>query len=181
MPRELNPSIPLGLEQITMHAMTAELSHRYPSATRMLHDLEEFRKEPNIVFDFTAEADSIDVQRLLNDPDYMPKTLGRTNAVKGALADAVAKKKQQEQNKKAQQDASRRGSRVAVIAGIVCIALAVIVICYFLYNYFFSGLFGRTEETAVPRLIGLNAEQIRAGGLPGLRHSDRRLRRKQPV
>lgn len=166
MPRELNPSIPLGLEQITMHAMTAELSHRYPSATRMLHDLEEFRKEPNIVFDFTAEADSIDVQRLLNDPDYMPKTLGRTNAVKGALADAVAKKKQQEQNKKAQQDASRRGSRVAVIAGIVCIALAVIVICYFLYNYFFSGLFGRTEETAVPRLIGLNAEQIRAEDYP---------------
>ena len=96
----------------------------------------------------------------------MPKTLGRTNAVKGALADAVAKKKQQEQNKKAQQDASRRGSRVAVIAGIVCIALAVIVICYFLYNYFFSGLFGRTEETAVPRLIGLNAEQIRAEDYP---------------
>lgn len=66
----------------------------------MLHDLEEFRKEPNIVFDFTAEADSIDVQRLLNDPDYMPKTLGRTNAVKGALADAVAKKKQLEQDKR---------------------------------------------------------------------------------
>ena len=85
MPREINPSIPLGLEQITMHAMTAELPHRYPSATRMLHDLEEFRKEPNIVFDFTAEADSIDVQRLINDPNYMPKTLGRTNAVKGAL------------------------------------------------------------------------------------------------
>ncbi len=59
-----------------MHAMTAELPHRYPSATRMLHDLEEFRKEPNIVFDFTAEADGIDVQRLINDPNYMPKTLG---------------------------------------------------------------------------------------------------------
>lgn len=132
----------------------------------MLHDLEEFRKEPNIVFDFTAEADSIDVQRLLNDPDYMPKTLGRTNAVKGALADAVAKKKQLEQDKKAQQDASRRGSRIAVIAGVVCIALAVIVICYFLYNYFFSGLFGKTEETAVPRLIGLTADQIRAEDYP---------------
>ena len=100
MPRELNPSIPLGLEQITMHAMTAELSHRYPSATRMLHDLEEFRKEPNIVFDFTAEADSIDVQRLLNDPDYMPKTLGRTNAVKGVLADAVARKSSSSRTKR---------------------------------------------------------------------------------
>ena len=156
MPREINPSIPLGLEQITMHAMTAELPHRYPSATRMLHDLEEFRKEPNIVFDFTAEADSIDVQRLINDPNYMPKTLGRTNAVKGALADAVAKKKQLEQDKKAQQDASRRGSRIAVIAGIVCIALAVIVICYFLYNYFFSDLFSRTEEVPVCIALGLN-------------------------
>ena len=99
LPSTLVTGIPRGLEQITMHAMTAELPHRYPSATRMLHDLEEFRKEPNIVFDFTAEADSIDVQRLINDPNYMPKTLGRTNAVKGALADAVAKKKQQEQNK----------------------------------------------------------------------------------
>ena len=166
MPREINPSIPLGLEQITMHAMTAELPHRYPSATRMLHDLEEFRKEPNIVFDFTAEADSIDVQRLINDPNYMPKTLGRTNAVKGALADAVAKKKQLEQDKKAQQDASRRGSRIAVIAGIVCIALAVIVICYFLYNYFFSDLFSRTEEVPVPKLIGLYAENIRQEDYP---------------
>ena len=146
--------------------MTAELPHRYPSATRMLHDLEEFRKEPNIVFDFTAEADSIDVQRLINDPNYMPKTLGRTNAVKGALADAVAKKKQLEQDKKAQQDASRRGSRIAVIAGIVCIALAVIVICYFLYNYFFSDLFSRTEEVPVPKLIGLYAENIRQEDYP---------------
>ena len=41
-----------------------------------------------------------------------------------------------------------------------------IVICYFLYNYFFSGLFGKTEETAVPRLIGLTADQIRAEDYP---------------
>ena len=58
------------------------------------------------------------------------------------------------------------GCKVAVIDGVVCIALAVIVICYFLYNYFFSGLFGKTEETAVPRLIGLTADQIRAEDYP---------------
>lgn len=165
MPRELDPTIPLGLEQITMHAMTAELTHRYPSAMRMLHDLDEFRKEPNIVFDFTAEADSIDVQRLINDPNYMPKNLGRTNAVKGALADAVARKKQLEQEKAAQ-DASRRGSRIAVIAGVVCIVLAVVVICYFLYNYFFSDLFSKTEETVVPTLTGQVADQIRPEEYP---------------
>ena len=165
-PREINPDVPEALELICMKAMASDLEKRYASADEMLADLEEFRKEPNIVFDFTAEADSIDVQRLINDPNYMPKTLGRTNAVKGALADAVAKKKQLEQDKKAQQDASRRGSRIAVIAGIVCIALAVIVICYFLYNYFFSDLFSRTEEVPVPKLIGLYAENIRQEDYP---------------
>lgn len=166
MPRELNTSIPVGLEQITMHAMSADLSARYPSAMRMLHDLEAFRKEPNIVFDFSAEAESIDVQRLINDPNYMPKKLGRTNEIKRPLADMVAQKKQLEQDKKAAQDASRRGSRIAITAGIVCIALAVLVICYFLYNYFFSDLFEKTEQVPVPKLIGLRADTLQAQDYP---------------
>ena len=58
MPRELNPDIPEGFEQITMHAMAADISKRYPSATRMLADLEIFRKNPNVVFDFTDDQDA---------------------------------------------------------------------------------------------------------------------------
>ena len=167
MPREIEPSIPVGLEQITMHAMTADLSQRYPTATRMLHDLEEFRKEPNVVFDFSGETgDGIDVQRLINDPTYLPVGLGRTNAVKRPLAEKVEKKRRQEQEEKAAQDASRRSSRIAVIAGVVCIALAVIVICYFLYNYFFSGLFGKTEETSVPNFIGQVETEIDRAAYP---------------
>jgi pyruvate-formate lyase len=36
LPRELNPSIPEGLEQITMHAMEADRWKRYSSASQML-------------------------------------------------------------------------------------------------------------------------------------------------
>lgn len=77
MPRELNPDIPEGFEQITMHAMAADISKRYPSATRMLADLEIFRKNPNVIFDFTDDQDAFDVERLLNDPDYLPDRLPR--------------------------------------------------------------------------------------------------------
>ena len=50
MPRELNPNIPIGLEQITMKAMCADLTRRYSSATQILADLEAFRADPSIIF-----------------------------------------------------------------------------------------------------------------------------------
>ena len=68
-PRQLNPSIPVGLEQITMHAMTADRDKRYSSATEMLEDLEKFRRDPNMTFDFTAPRDGMDFAQLLNTPD----------------------------------------------------------------------------------------------------------------
>lgn len=49
-PRSINPSVPLGLEQITMRAMESDLSKRYSSAPQMLEDLETFRIDPTAVF-----------------------------------------------------------------------------------------------------------------------------------
>lgn len=51
-PREVNPSIPIGLEQITMRAMQKQPSDRYTSAAEMLSELERFRLNPSIVFDY---------------------------------------------------------------------------------------------------------------------------------
>lgn len=51
-PSELMAGIPLGLEQITMHAMTASADERYPNASDMLRDMEEFRKNPSVTFRF---------------------------------------------------------------------------------------------------------------------------------
>ena len=51
-PREVNPGIPIGLEQITMRAMQKQPEDRYASAAEMLSDLERFRLNPSIVFDY---------------------------------------------------------------------------------------------------------------------------------
>lgn len=51
-PREVNPGIPIGLEQITMKAMEKQPSDRYTSAAEMLSDIEHFRLNPSIVFDY---------------------------------------------------------------------------------------------------------------------------------
>lgn len=51
-PREVNPGIPIGLEQITMKAMQKQPADRYTSAAEMLSDIERFRLNPSIVFDY---------------------------------------------------------------------------------------------------------------------------------
>ena len=57
MPSQLNPNIPVGLEQIIMKGMALEIRDRYVSATEMLQDMEEFRKNPAIVFDYRTTLD----------------------------------------------------------------------------------------------------------------------------
>ena len=54
-PREIDPEIPEALEAITMKAMAPNVDNRYRSADEMLVDLEEFRKNPSINFDYTPD------------------------------------------------------------------------------------------------------------------------------
>ncbi len=54
MPSTINPNIPGGLEQIIMKGMALDTKDRYASATEMLRDMEEFRKNPMILFGFSA-------------------------------------------------------------------------------------------------------------------------------
>ncbi|MBP3938725.1 MAG: Stk1 family PASTA domain-containing Ser/Thr kinase [Clostridia bacterium] len=53
MPRMINPQIPIGIEQIIIKAMQKNPNDRYQSAAEMLLDLEEFRRNPSIQFDYS--------------------------------------------------------------------------------------------------------------------------------
>ena len=54
---EINPDIPLGLEQICIHAMQKDPKDRYQSATEMLLDVEEVINNPKTVFDYSYFVD----------------------------------------------------------------------------------------------------------------------------
>ncbi len=57
LPRDINNTIPLGLEQITMHAMQKDAQKRYKTAAEMLCDLEDFKRDPEILFDYSYFVD----------------------------------------------------------------------------------------------------------------------------
>lgn len=52
LPREINPEIPEGLEEITMKAMQKDPAKRYQSAAEMLYDIDEFKRNPSIHFEY---------------------------------------------------------------------------------------------------------------------------------
>ena len=56
-PRELNPAIPEGLEEIILRAMQKNTAQRYQSAAEMLQDIEKFKLNPSMRFDYNYFVD----------------------------------------------------------------------------------------------------------------------------
>lgn len=76
--RELNPSTPEGLEEITLKAMQKNPEQRYQSAAEMLKDIEVFRRNPSTRFQYkyfidekpTKYLDAINSVRNNEQPNY---------------------------------------------------------------------------------------------------------------
>jgi serine/threonine-protein kinase len=139
-PREINPDIPEALEAITLKAMASQVGRRYINADAMLSDLEEFRKNPNINFDYTIA----DLQSGNEDPTQVLKasdSYARRNA---------SRRGRQEEEREARQGGS--GLSIPVAVGAILVFL--VGVGYFLWVSFFSSFFVATPEYTVPSLIG---------------------------
>ncbi|MBR3974085.1 MAG: PASTA domain-containing protein [Oscillospiraceae bacterium] len=88
MPSTLNPNIPGGLEQIIMKSMALDPKDRYSSATEMLKDMDEFRKDPTILFIFPSHGIS-DETKILKTP-LVPQELTPPAAKPRTTAEKVA-------------------------------------------------------------------------------------------
>ena len=82
MPSTINPNIPGGLEQIIMKGMAHDPANRYVSAAEMLYDMEEFRKDPAMLFAYEMVS-PVDPGRVNPGPAAVP---ARTAAERSAAS-----------------------------------------------------------------------------------------------
>ena len=172
LPSTYNPNIPGGMEQIIMKAMAHDLSDRYPSATRMLADMDEFRKDPSILFDYNLPP--IDAVTNLQQPAavYQPessvttaqrivqKKTGERPAAEPKPAPRPAPRprhgehpmSREERNRKEQEEQKRNKAATAAI--ITCSAVAMIAVIIFLVTLFHGNAFHKNSDLVeVPQLV----------------------------
>lgn len=145
-PREINETIPEGLEQITQKAMQKDTAARYQSAAEMLRDIEDFKKNPSIQFEYKYFGDT-------------PKT---------KYVDAI----NQVKNTSDYADFDKRKSPLITILAAVAAAFVLVMlgVGVWLLDYFdifkFSDIFNMQATTEknieVPNLIGVNIDEARA-------------------
>lgn len=173
LPSAYNPNIPTGLEQIIMKAMALEVRDRYVSATEMLQDMEEFRKNPAIVFDYhtllddaTRKIPTAGIPMTTAEKKVQARTGERPapapqrrtgTAARPATAqrDSEIVTRVQQRSRQAQKKKDSERSRVATTAVVICSAVAVFAIILFLIALFNGALLNQEKDMVeVPYLTG---------------------------
>ena len=177
LPSALNPNIPKGLEQIIMKSMALDVNDRYPSATEMLRDMEEFRKNPEIRFNYHSVLDDA-TRPLRGMENLLPRNTAQRVAKAGGGSTSVSRETGKTESARTGQntgtarssDAIRRAqqrrreekrreaerSRVAAIAVVACSVVAVVSIVVFLVTIFNGTLLRQEQDLVdVPYLEGV--------------------------
>ena len=167
-PREIDPDIPEALEAITMKAMASDVSRRYISADAMLADLEEFRKNPSINFDYSMEDLS------LHDGDEPTQVLGantpsgvHTRPAHLQREDTFSQTRRrippEEEDYEAYEPPRRkkRGVNWSVVTAAGVILLFLVGVGFVLWLTLFSNIFGQDQTYSVPSVLEMTLEDAR--------------------
>lgn len=155
MPRTLNPGISLGLEQIIMKAMQKNAVDRYQSASEMLFDIDLYKKNPNIKFNYLfsstgshniegaqAETPAVPLRRPVK-PAAKPQPGNSQPAATGTA------EKKKPAKKEDSDEIKRKKLTLGLLSGTL---VALIVFAVILINMFVNN----GKKIVVPTLTGLN-------------------------
>lgn len=132
-PTKVNPDIPIGLEQIIMRAMKKNVNERYQSAAEMILDLEEFKRNPAIQFNYSFFVDT--------EP---------TKAIKKSSPTPAPVKIEEEEEEEV------KNRTIPILIGIIAaliVAIGVLGVVAVHFGWVDLGIFSKTE---VPEFVGMN-------------------------
>ena len=161
-PRDINPDIPEALQEITMKAMCPNANERYLSADDMLTDLEEFRKNPNINFEYTSD----DLKPC--DEPTRPVPVGPIHSAEEHRREEHRREEPPKPHKQRDEEDDmddyddRRGPIWPILLAVGAIVAFIAGVIWFLWSSFFSGLVTPSAESfPVPDLQGMTLTEIR--------------------
>lgn len=131
LPTSLNPNTPKALEQIIMKAIANSPKDRYATATAMLYDMDEFRKNPTMVF----TEDEVEEEPVVKPVE--PKPAEKT----------IAEKKVPQKRK--EPETNSRTTTIAIAACGVVGLVALIILILLL-----PSCQGNGNQITVPNLVG---------------------------
>ena len=183
-PSVFNPNIPAGLEQVIMKGMALEIRDRYVSATEMLQDMEEFRKNPGIQFDHRTMMDDATrtipltaiplttaERKVQARTGERPIESSRARQHTGMTAqnrqitgvtplntvgrENDAIRRAQQRRKEEEKKRAQERSRIATTAVVICSTVAIVAIVVFLVALFNGALLNQEKDIVeVPYLEG---------------------------
>ena len=175
LPSAVNPNVPAGLEDITMHAMEPYPEMRYSSASELLKDLEEFRKNPNIVFDYPSSGDvagdtrqfdtvAAPVQKPTPAPKPAPAPVRTQRSVpvpaeepeeQLSLGQRFVRFMQSPPKEESYYKARRRAARTSMLVGTLSCVIFLVILFMFIWTYFLKDTFSKEDErVVVPYFMG---------------------------
>lgn len=141
LPTQINGSIPLGLEQITMHAMQKTCERRYQSAAEMLSDLAQFRKDPSLTFEYNYFVDTSPTK-------FIPEVGIQQEPVTVPEEETVP-----------EPETPAKNNMIPILAGIaVTLVLAIAILAVIFVPKLFLG---STKEIEVENFVGKTIDEVK--------------------
>ena len=154
-PCKIVPEIPERLEFITMKAMCADLNQRYPSAERMLQDIDAFRT--------TSQKARRAAQAVQQPQPVEPQPEEEVDDLEERVPErepisilGVGKELTEAQYARRK----KRARRVSFFTGIFAVTLVALGLFTFLWHYMLRDIFSAAERIDVPDFTGKNYETV---------------------
>ncbi len=146
-PRQINAAIPEGLEDITVKAMQKDTSKRYQSAAEMLYDIDEFKKNPSIHFEYKYFVDE--------SPTRYMDTISKVRGIEPVKSSGRAHTQEDQDEDEGKKPFPVIPVLCAVIGAFLLIA--VIFVFTVLGDKFFNN---DSEQIEVPQFVGMTLDEI---------------------